>query len=304
MTNDAWGSETTALTSAPLMSLCLLMQVRMSGVVHVKTLPCKPSSSGIPLPNSLLPSSPRSDPRRRACNLPKPSMHTPTHTPSQSPLLNPRNSTNSGLSPRTHPRGSAQKSQLFQRKAALPVSQVSRSAYSSPLTHRRAPPHSKDSLDLGKQTPAYIPSQFLHDGNCNTSDLINKNQTLGPNTLPLPLHLKRENNFIPLVQEGKGKDAQAKHPPWSSTVNNGNIQPSGSKPRQPIRGRSDSSSQSDEEMESPEDCSPLSLPDPLIMCSAPIMSSVHSLDHSLQREEAEAQGARVNMATVAPFSFR
>uniref|UniRef100_A0A3B3DKW5 Neuron navigator 1 n=1 Tax=Oryzias melastigma TaxID=30732 RepID=A0A3B3DKW5_ORYME len=276
----------------------------MSGVVHVKTLPCKPSSSGIPLPNSLLPSSPRSDPRRRACNLPKPSMHTPTHTPSQSPLLNPRNSTNSGLSPRTHPRGSAQKSQLFQRKAALPVSQVSRSAYSSPLTHRRAPPHAKDSLDLGKQTPAYIPSQFLHDGNCNTSDLINKNQTLGPNTLPLPPHLKRENNFIPLVQEGKGKDAQAKHPPWSSTVNNGNIQPSGSKPRQPIRGRSDSSSQSDEEMESPEDCSPLSLPDPLIMCSAPIMSSVHSLDHSLQREEAEAQGARVNMATVAPFSFR
>ncbi|RVE70616.1 hypothetical protein OJAV_G00066000 [Oryzias javanicus] len=277
----------------------------MSGVFHVKTVPCKPSSSGIPLPNSLLPSSPRSDPRRRTCNLPKPSTHTPrhtpTHTPSQSPLLNTRNS---GLTSRTHPRGSAQKSQLFQRKGALPVSQVSRSAYSSPLTHRRAPPHSKDTLDLGKQTPAYIPSQFLHDGNCNTSDLINKNQTLGPNTLPLPLHLKRESNFIPLVQEVKGKDAQAKHPPWSSMVNNGNIPPSASKPRQPIRGRSDSSSQSDEEMASPEDCSPLSLPDPLIMCNAPIMSSVHSLDHSRQREEMEAQGARVNMATVAPFSFR
>ncbi|XP_023812375.1 neuron navigator 1 isoform X7 [Oryzias latipes] len=280
----------------------------MNGVVHVKTVPCKPSSSGIPLPNSLLPSSPKSDPRHRTCNLPKPSTHTPrhtpTHTPSQSPLLCPRNSRNSGLSSRPHPRSSAQKSQLFQRKGALPVSQVSRSAYSSPLTHRRVPPHSKDTLDLGNPMPAYVPSEFLHDGNCNTSDLINKNQTLGANMLPLPLHLKRENNFIPPVQEMKVKHAQAKHLPWSSTANNGNIQSSVSKPRQAIRGCSDSSSQSDEEMESPEDCSPLSLPDPLIMCTVPLTSSVHSPDHNLQREEAEAQGARVNMATVAPFSFR
>ncbi|KAK1898174.1 AT hook-containing protein attf-4 [Dissostichus eleginoides] len=297
----------------------------MSGGVNVKSAPRAPPTSGIPLPHSLLPSSPKADTRRRAGDLPRPSTqtpkhtptHTPTHTPRHSPLLCPRSSGIPGPSSRDPKRDTSLKSQLFQRVGALPAPQGSRSAYNSPLTERRTPPqHSKDTLDLGKLAPPLIPSQFPHDGNRNrNTPLPNKNQTWGTSNLRPPLQFRRADNSNSQATGGvtpqREADAPENRPAQS---NNGNLQPSLdlTSYEQAIRVHSDSTSQSDEEMGTPEDgspaCSPCPLPLPPITFTMPIMSktAVQMLDQHLQEEAAstETHTPKVNMATVAPFSYR
>ncbi|XP_029291369.1 neuron navigator 1 isoform X3 [Cottoperca gobio] len=301
----------------------------MSGGVNVKSAPRAPPSSGIPLQHTLLPSSPKADTRRRASDLPRPSTqtpkhtptHTPTHTPMQSPLLCPRSSSIPGPSSRDPKRDASLKSQLFQRMGALPAPQVSRSAYSSPLTQRRVPPpHSKDTLDLGKPAPPHFPSQFPHNGNRNRNTLTNKNQTWGSSNLRPPLQFRRGDNSNAASQATgevtpqRDEDPPGNRPAQSTMSNNGNLRPSLAQMsfEHAIRGRSDSTSQSDEEMGTPEDSSPASSPCPLplspIIFKMPIMSrvAVGVLDQSLDEEAAstETHTPRVNMATVAPFSYR
>ncbi|XP_070766101.1 neuron navigator 1 [Enoplosus armatus] len=297
----------------------------MSGGVNVKSAPRAPASSGIPLPHSLLPSSPKADTCRRATDRPRPSTqtpkHTPTHTPAHSPSLSPRSSSIPGPSSRDSTRDPGLKSQLFKRMGALPAPQVSRSAYSSPLTQRRVPPpHSKDTLDLGKPTPSHIPSQFPHDGNRNRNAFSNKNQTWGTSNLRPPLHFRRGDNSNTVSQATNDVTPQREeeppenHPAQATMLNNGNLRPSLAQMSYElaIRGRSDSTSQSDEEMGTPEDSSPASSPGPLplppIIFTVPVMSkvAVERQNQSLDREAAstEVHTPRVNMATVAPFSCR
>lgn len=301
----------------------------MSGGVNVKSAPRAPPSSGIPLPHSLLPSSPKADTRRRATDLPRPSTqtpkhtptHTPTHTPMHSPSLCPRGSNIPGPSSRDPTRDAGLKSQLFKRVGALPAPQGSRSAYSSPSTQRRVPPpHSKDTLDLGKPAPNHTPSQFPHDGNRNRNTFTNKNQTWGTSNLRPPLQFRRGDNSNTVsqatsqVMPQREEDPPENHPAQPTTLNNGNLRPSLSQTSygHAVRGRSDSASQSDEEMGTPEDSSPVSSPGPLplppITFTMPVMSkvAVGIQDQSRDKEAAstETHTPRVNMATVAPFSYR
>ncbi|XP_029994486.1 neuron navigator 1 isoform X2 [Sphaeramia orbicularis] len=264
----------------------------MSGGVNVKSAPRAPSSSGIPLPHSLLPSSPRADPRHRMSELPRPSTqtpkHTPTHTPTHTPIHSPSPCPRSSSIPRSFSRDLL-KSQLLQRTGALPVPQVSRSAYSSPITQRRIPPpHSKDTLDLGKAT-THTQIQFLQDRNCNRNALTNKNQALGAGNLRPQLQFRRGLNSNTVSHLG---DEHTSTPPT-------------------FRGRSDSMSQSDEEMGTPEDSSPASSPPPLplppVTFAMPASSkmAVDTLAQNQQKDAAtDTHTFRVNMATVAPFSYR
>ncbi|XP_029975296.1 neuron navigator 1 [Salarias fasciatus] len=285
----------------------------MSGGVNVKSAPRGPPSSGIPLPRSLLPSSPKADPhrRRRASDLPRPSTqtpkHTPTHTPTHSPSLHPRTSSIPGSR-------DLLKGQLLQRTGGLPVPQVSRSAYSSPLTQRRVPPppHSKDTLDLKK--PADVPTHVLRDGNSNRSTFTNKNQTSGAGNLRPSLPVRRgdnsntagQTNYTPTREEKPPEN----RPQQSAAVNNGNIRPAQLGHQRAGRGRAGSSSESDEEMGTPEDSSAASspgvLPLPPIAFTVPAVSkvAVDVEDHNLYGEAPSAEIPRVNMATVAPFSYR
>lgn len=286
----------------------------MSGGVNVKSAHRGPSTSGIPLPRSLLPSSPKADPRRRASDLPRPSTQTPKHTPTHSPSLCTRKSSIPGPSSRDLLRDSALKNQLFQRTGALPVPQVSRSAYSSPLTQRRVPaPHFKDTLDLA--TPAHISSLFPHDGNRNRSTFANKNQAWGASNPPLPVHFRRGGNTNTETQAacaippGKDEEPQEHRPTLPAVLNNGNNRPTPNQSsyKLTIRGHSDSASQSDEEMGTPEDSSPASSPEPLplppITYSMPVMPKVAGDVHDCKKA-TETLNPRVNMATVAPFSYR
>lgn len=283
----------------------------------MKSGPRGPSSSGIPLPSSLLPSSPKTDPRRRGCDLPKPltqtTKHTPTHTPSHSPSLCTRNSGIPGSSSRNHQRDAGLKSQLFQRTGALPVPRVSRSAYSSPLTQRRVPtPHSKDTSDLGKPSSARIPSEVAHDGNCNRSTFANKNQA---SNLRPPLHFKGGDNSNTAAQEAshvirsRREEPTEKRLHQAAVLNNDNIRPAvaQSSYEQDIIDHSDSASQSDEEMESPEEnsaASPDPLPLPFVMFTVPPKSVVETQDCSKDKETTDMRMPRVNMAAVAPFIYR
>ncbi|XP_076598272.1 neuron navigator 1 isoform X3 [Chaetodon auriga] len=297
-------------------------QVSMSGGVNVKAAPRAPPSSGIPLPHSMLPSSPKADTRRRTSDLPRPSTqtpkHTPTHTPTHSPSLCPRSSSIPGPSSRDPTRDPSLKGQLFKRTGALPAPQVSRSAYSSPLTQRRMPPpHSKDTLDLGKPAPPHVPS---HDGNRNRNTFINKNQTWGTSNLRPPLQFRRGDNSNTVSQATREvvpqgeEEPPGNHPDQSTMLNNSNLCPSlaPTNYKHAFRGCSGSTSQSDEEMGTPEDSSPASSPGPLplppISFTMPVMSkvAVDMQDQSLDKEAAftEAHTPRVNMATVAPFSYR
>ncbi|KAM9342998.1 neuron navigator 1 [Pholidichthys leucotaenia] len=273
----------------------------MSGGVNVKSVTCGPQSSGIPLPRSLLPSSPKSEPQRRSSDLPRPSIqtpkHSPTHTPLHSPSLHPRNSSIPGPSSRQHLRG-----QLFQRSGAHPPPQVSRSAYSSPLTKRRIThPHSKDTLDLGKPASAHIPTQLQHDRNRNRSTFTNKNQACGVSNLRPPLNIKRGENsntashVLTGAIAGGDEDPPENCQPQSIILNNDNVQPALSY-LHTIRGQSDSTSQSDEEMGTPEDSSPASSPGPFVL--PPITFTIP------KEETTSVETPRVNMAAVAPFSHR
>lgn len=204
---------------------------------------------------------------------------------------------------------------------AIPAPQVSRSAYSSPLTQRRVPPpHSKDTLDLGKPDPAHTPSQFPHDGNRNRNAFTNKNQTCGASNLRPTLQFRRgdNSNTVPQapseVVPQREENPPENHPTQSTMLNNGNLRPSLTQTSYgyDMRGCCDSTSQSDEEMGTPEDSSPVSSPGPLplppITFTMPAMSkvAVDMQDQSLDEEAAstETHAPRVNMATVAPFSYR
>ncbi|XP_054601920.2 neuron navigator 1 isoform X3 [Nothobranchius furzeri] len=275
----------------------------MSGEVNVKSAPLGSSSSGIPVPLSLLPSSPKAVPRLWAHDHPRPSTrtlkHTPTHTPTHSPLLHPRSIP--GPSSRENLRDAAQRNQLFQRTGAGRVPQVSRSEYSSPLTRHREPPppHSKDTLDLGKPSASHIHSQF--DGNCNRNTIANNNQAWGASNLRPNLHFRREGDSNNTVHEVSQVTPTRVSPPENlllatSMVNNGNVCPSAAPlgRKHNIKGRSGSTSQSDEEMGTPEDSSTVSSPDPLNKFTMP----------ALPTADAQNPIPRVNMATVAPFSYR
>ncbi|XP_041860406.1 neuron navigator 1-like isoform X2 [Melanotaenia boesemani] len=293
----------------------------MSGGVNLKSAPRGTSSSGIPLPRNLLPTSPKTGRPRQASDLHKPltltPKPTPTHTPSHSPVLCPRNSSIPGPSSKGLVRDTSLKGQFFQRTGALPVPQVSRSAYSSPMTQRRLPPpHSKDTLDLRKATAAYIPSQFPHNGNYNRSTFTNKNQAWGASNLHPPPHFRRGGNSNTVAQEANdsiptraGRPPE-NHLPQSPTVNNSNIYPTvlQSSYENAIRTHNDSASQSDEDMGTPEDSSPASSPDPpplpFIAFTTPVIASIKTQDQNLHKEGADMCIPRVNMATVAPFSYR
>ncbi|CAL8240312.1 unnamed protein product [Gadus morhua 'NCC'] len=78
-----------------------------------------------------------------------------------------------------------------------------------------------------------------------------------------------------------------------------------------LRGRSGSSSQSDEEMWTPEDASPVSSPSTLVpspnSTGSPDARETFSIQGLAPSNEAvfpETQTQRVNMATVAPFRYR
>lgn len=236
----------------------------MSAGLNVKSGARGSAHSGIPLPHSLPTSSPKTESRRRGSDLPR---LTPTHSPS----LGPRGSSTQGPCSQASPRGHL----LLKRTGAL-------SAQSSPLGQRRAP-HLKDTLDKG--TTALAPACQTHDGNRNT--FTNQNQN---GRLRLPLQFRRR----AAGGRGAGGAETQGHP---LRVSNCNLQlpPVGSG----VRGRSESASQSDEEMGSAEDGSPSSAPAVL-----PLPSMVFATPAAAQTLDQELHSPRVNMATVAPFSYR
>ncbi|KAK2851442.1 hypothetical protein Q5P01_007718 [Channa striata] len=298
----------------------------MSGGVNVKA-PRGPPSSGIPLPRSLLPSSPKADLHHRASELPRASAqtpkhtptHTPTHTPMHSPSLMPRSSGIPGPSSKERPRDASLKIQLFRRTGALPVPQVSRSACSSPLTQRRIPPpHSKDTLDLEKPALAHTSAQFLHHGSHNRNSFTNNNQAWGVTNLHPLLQVRRGENSNtlshPVSEDVQRKEEEPlENQSSQSTIYNSDLQSSLTQTscKHTVRGRSDSTSQSDEEMGTPEDSSPASTPGPLplhpITFTMPRLSNLAVVqDQTLEKEASftETSTPRVNMAAVAPFSYR
>ncbi|XP_076022504.1 neuron navigator 1 isoform X2 [Genypterus blacodes] len=307
----------------------------MSGGVNVKSASRASPSSGIPLPRSLLPSSPKTNSCRQASGLPRPSTntpkHTPTHTPTQTPTHSPspcpRGSSIPEPSSRDLLRDASLKHQLLQRVGALPAPQASRSAYSSPLTQRRAPPHSKDTLDLVRPAQTHTPTHFQHNGNRNRNTFTNKNQAWGASNLCPPLEFRGGDNsnstqvkreLVPERLELREfpETSLENHSAQSAVFNNGNLRPS--VPPMTLshesntQGRCDSTSQSDEDMGTPEDGSPVSspspLPPPLMALTMPIISRVainpKQQNPSSQDDSAFAETPRVNMATVAPFSYR
>ncbi|KAG8002654.1 Neuron navigator 1 [Nibea albiflora] len=175
-------------------------------------------------------------------------------------------------------------------------------------------------MDLGKPSRPHVPSQFPHDGNRNKTTFANKNQTWGSSNLRPALQFRRGDNSNTLSQATSEATQQREeqhpenHPSQSATLSNSNLRPSlVHMSYQPaIKGRSGSTSQSDEEMGTPEDSSPASSPGPLslppITFTMPVMSkvAVDMQDHSLDKEamSTETHTPRVNMATVAPFSYR
>lgn len=289
----------------------------MSGGTDVKSVSRPPAMSGIPVPHSLLPSSPKPDTRRRASDLPKPTAQThkdaqQTHMHSSSLCL--RSSSISGEPPQDNMRDSRQKNALHQRARALPAPRISRSAYSSPLTQRKVPqPHSKDTSDLGKLVLLNVPS---HDTNRNT--LINKNQTCRFSHQRQPLQFKRgeDSNAARLTSREEApqreKEALGTHQTQSTALNNGNLSRPAQARKDAIKSRSDSTSQSDEDMGTPEGNSPALSPGPVplppITFTPTMMSKIAAevQDQSIDKQDfsSETHTPRVNMATVAPFSYR
>ncbi|XP_040007914.1 neuron navigator 1-like isoform X3 [Xiphias gladius] len=223
-----------------------------------------------------------------------------------------------GPSSRDLLRDAIPKSQLFQQTGALPAPKVSRSAYSSPLTQRRVPPpHSKDTLHQGKPSLAHTPTELPHDGNRNRNTLTNRNQAWGASIRHPPYQFRIvENSNSITMSEGMpgGEEPPENQPAQSIMLNNGNLGPclAQTSCEHAIRGRSESMSQSDEEMGTAEDSSPASSPGPLalppITFTLPVMSkmAINTQDQNLDKEAVsiETHTPRVNMATVAPFSYR
>ncbi|XP_061760513.1 neuron navigator 1-like isoform X2 [Nerophis ophidion] len=287
----------------------------MSGGINVRSTP---PPSGIPLRRTLLPPSPKRDRHHRTSDIPRAltnsPKHTPIHTPTQSPSLCPRKASLRKFCHRDLEKNTGLKSPLLHRTGDINVHQISSSAHNSPLTQRRVPPpQSKDTLDLVK--PIHPRVDVLLDSNCNRNPCTNRNQSLATSNLRLPLQFRRVDHFssnvlsyvVPLREEEAPKID-------TDEPNNGNIyEPHTQNCDQPaISGPCDSTTQSDEEMGTPEEpsgASSTSLPIlPPGMPAMPLMSKqpVGMLDQGLQNEPetSEIQGPRVNMAAVAPFSFR
>lgn len=289
----------------------------MSGGTDVKSVSRPPAMSGIPVPHSLLPSSPKPDTRRRASDLPKPTTQTHKYaqqTPMHSSSLCLRSSSISGPPPQDNMTDSSQKNPLHQRTRALPAPRISRSVYSSPLTQRKVPPpHSKDTLDLVKLVLLNAPS---HDTNRNT--LINKNQTCRFSQQRQPLQFKRGEDSNAARRTSREDTPQREkeplqiHQPQSTTLNNSNPSRPALARKDAIKSRSDSTSQSDEEMGTPEANSPALSPGPVPMPPITFTStampkvSAEVLDQSMEKQDlsSETHTPRINMATVAPFSYR
>ncbi|XP_061668930.1 neuron navigator 1-like isoform X2 [Syngnathoides biaculeatus] len=278
--------------------------VIMSGGVKMRSTLRPPASSGIPLPRSPLPASQKADRHQRT----QTSKCTPTHTPTQSPLLCPRSSGLPKSSHRDVPTyGGLQLPSVHQ--PGLRARQTSSSTYNSPLTQLRVPPpHSKEALDLEK--PTQNDADFSLDGNCNRNLCTNTNQTL--------LQFRRgehsTSRVIHDVVPGRAEVAPKIHPTQSSIPNNGNVyQPRPQISHQEaISALSDGATQSDEEMGTPEDSSPPSssslpmLPPGMLAMSVMCRPPLEMPHQGPQTEPApvETQAPRVNMAAVAPFSFR
>lgn len=149
------------------------------------------------------------------------------------------------------------------------------------------PPHSKDTLDVGAKPLAA--ACFTLDSNRNTFANQNRTTSLCP-----PPHFRRGGGE---VGEGGGTNAQGQ--PLQEHNSNLPAPAVHSGCSRGVRGRSDSTSHSDEEMGSAEDSSPASSPAPL-----PLPPTVLDTLASDQSADQGLHSPRVNMATVAPFSYR
>ncbi|KAM9785796.1 neuron navigator 1-like [Neosynchiropus ocellatus] len=237
----------------------------MSGGTDVKSALRPPAAPGAPLSCSLLPSSPKSDLRHRSVD------RTLTQTPSS-----PRLQSCSSRLPTFRDQRRELKARVLHRSGGLPVLQTSRSAYSSPITPRRVPsPHSKDTLDLRRPS-----NSQTCDGNHNTRALTNKNQAWRASNLRPPTQLRRGDT----VQRPQ-KDPD----PQLAQVDNSNLFLPHANTAAVDRSHSGSNSQSDEEMGTPD-------------CSPPCSPYTHSSANHMTSKEPHTP--RVNMATVAPFSFK
>ncbi|XP_056131430.1 neuron navigator 1-like isoform X3 [Lampris incognitus] len=293
----------------------------MSGGVNVKSAPRAQTSSGIPLKRGPLPTSHKTDPRRHTSGLPRPSTHTPKHTPTHTPTRTPTHSPTLSVRGCGDPDATL-RNQLFQRVGAPPAPQASRLAHGSPLTPHRQLVHPNDKLDLGKHTPTHTATNTSHlpqnTNRNNKNPCSNRIQAWGASCLPSPSQMRRGNNSSAAAQED-GDVLREKREVLSvpsSLMANENLRPpfvpvtTALSP--PVRGHRDSTSQSDEEMGTPEDTSPTSSSDSLlptpVMLDLPFFSKVSSgiLDTGQHNEAAatETQTHRVNMATVAPFRYR
>ncbi|XP_077369715.1 neuron navigator 1 isoform X2 [Festucalex cinctus] len=284
----------------------------MSGGVNVRSTLRAPPPSGIPLPRTSIPSSQKTDRHQRTSELPRAltptSKRTPTHTPAQSPLLCPRSSSLRKSSRRDLPTNVGLKSPLVHQPGGQQACRSSSLAYNSPLTQRRVPPpHSKDILDLGKTSQ--IPTDFSLDGNCNRNLCTNRNQT----SLHPPLQFsKGEHSTSRLINDvvsEREEEAPKIDPSQSCISNNGNIYqpPTQILHQEAISGPGDCAAQSDEEMGTPEDSSPASSTSlPLLPPGMPALPATCTPSLDMQKEPvpSEMQALRVNMAAVAPFSFR
>ncbi|XP_054640450.1 neuron navigator 1-like isoform X3 [Dunckerocampus dactyliophorus] len=290
----------------------------MSGGVNVRSTLQPPPPSGIPLPRTLLPTSPKRDRHRRTSDLPKALTHsskqTAIHTPTQSPSLCPPSTSLHKSSRVDLPTDVGLKPPLLHQTGEIHARQTSSLAYNSPLTQRRvSPPHSKDTLDLGK--PTQTNRDFSLDGNCNRNPCTNRNQAWATSNLRSPLQFRRvdysSSKVVSYVVPGREKEAAKTDP--SESINGNIYQTLTQISHQPtISGPCESTIQSDEEMGTPEEPSQASSTSlPLLppgMLAMPVMCKrpVGMLDEGLQKESesSETQGPRVNMAAVAPFSFR
>lgn len=283
----------------------------MSGGVNVKSALRPPPSSGIPLPRSLLPASPKTDTRRRASDLSRPltPKHTPSHTPIQTPTHSPTPCPRSSGRPSSRDlrRDAGLKAPVLQRTGGSPAPQGPRSAYGSPLTQSQLPqPHPRDTLGLGK--PDH-----------NRNPCSNKNQEWGASGIRPPLQLRRRDNCSaePKVVDdrlGMMEEPLETLPVQSAIFRNENLRfpLSPPRPEDTVRADADPPSQSDEDMGTSEDYSPDSSPSaPSLPPTMLTMASMRKVAVDMQgdrrpEEEAppETHSPRVNMATVAPFSYK
>nr|XP_057939829.1 neuron navigator 1-like isoform X2 [Doryrhamphus excisus] len=268
----------------------LCPKVIMSGEVNVRSALHPPPQSGIPLPRTLLTASPKRDRHHRTGDLPRTSTHSSKHIPTTSPSCCPWNTS-------LHKPPCGDLVADVGLKPPLPhytdARQMSSSAYNSPLTHRRvSPPHSKDPPDLGKPTNR----DFSLDGNCNRNPCTNTNQAWSTSNLRSPLQFRRPDS---------SRSEPPKTEPFKSSNGNMYLPLAQSTPQRTIRGLNDSTVQSDEEMETPEEPSQASSTSlPLLppgMLAMPVMC-IRPEGLQKESESSETQSPRVNM--VAPFSFR